>query len=332
MRRLCDARAILLVGLVILTLPGCGDRAPSTDVPTLKAAETKFPNLRPRIKVDPNLPHAMTISPDGTRLVSDTTLGPASRRDAGDDGHRREITAVVFSPDGKDLATADADGVVKRWDVAEGTLRATYQDGMGLIRALRFVDGGMTLVSAGDEAIFVFRDLKSGQASHVPSGHTAEVSRLVLSPDGKILASSGMDGTVRLWDVRSRSLRSCLKDHSMGVRALSFSLDGRTLSGVNRDGQQVEWDTETGRRNIEPRAEGSVTDFSMLASSPDGSQLALSASGELLVRGRADREAHRLDSPGEVTCASFSPDGSTFAAGCLVERPGSEPLGMIVLW
>ena len=35
-------------------------------------------------------------------------------------GHRSELTDVVFSPDGRTLATVDGDGTVSLWDGATG--------------------------------------------------------------------------------------------------------------------------------------------------------------------------------------------------------------------
>jgi WD40 repeat protein len=34
-------------------------------------------------------------------------------------GHRRRVTAVAFSPDGKTLATGDAAGFVRIWDMPQ---------------------------------------------------------------------------------------------------------------------------------------------------------------------------------------------------------------------
>jgi WD40 repeat protein len=41
-------------------------------------------------------------------------------------------------------------------------------------------------------------------------GHTAEITSVAFSPDGKILASGGKDGTVRFWDLASRKEIACL--------------------------------------------------------------------------------------------------------------------------
>ena len=70
---------------------------------------------------------------------------------------------MVFSPDGKLLASADADGTVRLWNPA------TRQP------------IGIPLPAV--------------------TGNNGDVQRVAFSPDGKLLASADADGTMRLWDV-----------------------------------------------------------------------------------------------------------------------------------
>jgi WD40 repeat protein len=70
---------------------------------------------------------------------------------------------VAFSPGGKLLASADADGTVRLWDPATG-------QGVRTIRA-------------------------------DTTGTNTGVNGVAFSPDGKLLASADADGTVRLWEV-----------------------------------------------------------------------------------------------------------------------------------
>jgi hypothetical protein len=84
--------------------------------------------------------------------------------------------SVVFAPDGRTLASAGTDGLVRLWEVTDRT--SSHRLGRPL------------------------------------SGHTGPVLEVVFSPDGRTLASAGnTDGTVRLWDVTDPSAPAPSADH-----------------------------------------------------------------------------------------------------------------------
>ena len=81
------------------------------------------------------------------------------------------VNGVAFSPDGKLLATADADSTVRLWDPVTGQA----------VRTIRANTGS------------IFLSLDGGTVNYGVLG-------VEFSPDGKLLASADSDGTVRLWD------------------------------------------------------------------------------------------------------------------------------------
>lgn len=64
-------------------------------------------------------------------------------------GHTGELRVVVWSPDGRLLASAGADQIVQVWDVESATIRQTLRGHTRAIKALAFHPDGQTLASGG---------------------------------------------------------------------------------------------------------------------------------------------------------------------------------------
>jgi len=80
----------------------------------------------------------------------------------------------------------------------------------------------------------------------VRSGHTAEVSSVVFSPDGELVASGSNDRTVKLWGVRTGRLLRSLEGHTNGITSVIFSPDGERVVSGSADGTIKIWSPGTG--------------------------------------------------------------------------------------
>jgi hypothetical protein len=136
------------------------------------------------------------------RLDAGQSLRPFEGAPPEGEGLRAGV--VAFSPDGRTLATAGPDGVVRLWEVSTGRLRRQTLIVAGPFPALRFSpDGRMLAAAAGGlrHGVHVL-DLAAGQDRESGRGHQAPVTCLAFSPDGTRLASGSEDAGVLLWDVR----------------------------------------------------------------------------------------------------------------------------------
>ena len=105
--------------------------------------------------------HVVAFSPDGRSIAVGQLaaspedlilLDPDTGRIHGRlPGRGLGINALVFSPDGRTLATAGADRCIKLWDLKEGKEHATLRDGVGWVKSLAFSADGAWLAFAGSD-------------------------------------------------------------------------------------------------------------------------------------------------------------------------------------
>ena len=70
------------------------------------------------------------------------------------------------------------------------------------------------------------------------SAHTAEITHLAMSPDGKRIVSSSIDNYMKSWDLDLRSSTVVMKGMSI-LRGFSYSPDGKYLAIAGKEGFRV---------------------------------------------------------------------------------------------
>ncbi len=165
-------------------------------------------------------------SPDGTRLMTLSDSGDLRILSMAD-GHQivplfdglpsigirqdssRMLTAD-YSPDGRNIITANDDGTVTLHDALTGTITRTMTPSDAM--------------TSSDESVYT----------------------AVFNPAQQLLATISSDETIRIWDIRNRKPLSELKGHAPRLGLARYSPDQSTIYSFTDKGM-YRWDPATGR-------------------------------------------------------------------------------------
>jgi WD40 repeat protein len=103
------------------------------------------------------------------------------------------------------------------------------------------------------------------------SASNEAITKVQVSPDGKLLAVASADSNVSLWDTQTLARLGTLKGHTNSVFGLSFSSDGKRILTTSRDKTVRLWDAKD-FREIGVLGEHPVTPYNA-AFTPDGKKV-----------------------------------------------------------
>ncbi|MBK8207080.1 MAG: WD40 repeat domain-containing protein [Planctomycetes bacterium] len=283
------------------------------------------------------------------RHIAEGTDGVIREKDPVILAHSDSITSVAVSPDGRLIATAGFDKVIKLWSMATGEEVLTILGNTEWVNGVAFSPDGKTLLSCCFGGTTRIWDVATGRhLAGYGAGQYATTSDVGFSPLGDCFASAEDDHLV-LWGNAPGKQRRKWTAHAERLSAIAFNSTGTELVTAGWDKLLRTWDVSSGTlrrsheigpwtqsiavidgdkkaavagRSVDARdlnsgakAWDSQIRFSSVALGPDGGELIAFGDQSAMILHATSGERlrnHDLVAEGDFF-AAISPDGKRFA-------------------
>lgn len=170
------------------------------------------------IKINPNGRTFVCVDQDkkiqlwSTSLEQNITL---------DNYHIDSIDRVVFSPDGKLIASCSGGQTICIWNRASGEKIAAFSGGKQQVRALKFDPRGRYLISSAGENICLW-DSKTWKKQRELPGKQGLILSLDCSENGETIVACSITGNCGIWSVTNSKPYKKIAAHNAVVVGVAF--------------------------------------------------------------------------------------------------------------
>ena len=179
-------------------------------------------------------PYNSSMSPDQSLLAVGSVKGTISLINLAErrqisilEKHTAQIADLVFSPNGKFLASASHDDSVCLWR-ADGTLAHTLKHPDQCVD-VEFSPDGKLLATACCDGFARLWSVQSGQELHLLR-HLNKVYAVAFSASGRVLATGGLGKAIRFWSAETGLYFKKPVMLEAGIRDLGYTEDGHLLA------------------------------------------------------------------------------------------------------
>ncbi|MBX9693047.1 MAG: hypothetical protein K2Z81_11730 [Cyanobacteria bacterium] len=225
---------------------------------------------------------------------------------------------ILYSPDGKLIATSNDNGSVDLWNASSDELIRTFKEHQDEVFSLAFSSDSKILATASADNTIKLCDVAAGSVVRTIS--TEKPCTIAFSSDGTRLYSGNAEAIIRVWNPSTGEEMQVIKDHSSAIRAIALTSDGKMLATAS--GTNVElWDLSAGKVIACLTGESGAVPINFVCFSPDGKNLVSCNAGDGAIAfwdigtGKKARDLTGAD-PSSIyfmRMAAFSPDSKTMA-------------------
>ncbi|HUG80735.1 MAG TPA: protein kinase [Bryobacterales bacterium] len=295
------------------TAAGSAANSPPDDTPDEENAEG--PRLLQSLRAPRLLKLAVTA--DGTRLAGAAEdrivriWNPGTGRLLMEfEGHSVAITALTFTPDGRQLASGDASGLLKLWDLDLGRDFAALSQ-RGAVQFISFSrDGEWMAAGSSDKSVGLWKRTSQAAAPHwerALKGHKQSPIVGAFSPDSSHVVTASNEDVLRVWPVAGDGEPRRVAGLEGGIGELSYSTNGRWLATAGERSLTI-WDAAhyEQARQVDVRSGRHVVAFT-----PEGLCLVASATFRTLFvwEATSGAEIAVLDADVRVESMALTPSG-----------------------
>ncbi|MSU21689.1 MAG: hypothetical protein EXS30_09875 [Pedosphaera sp.] len=198
---------------------------------------------------------ALDFTPDSTTLIAadgaETRSGLVGVWAVGEiapkatwTAHNDTVLDLKVSSDGKLLATASVDKLVKLWELSTGKEIARLEGHSGHVLALAFKPDGSLLASGSADKEIKVWDIKTKEQKITIGRHPGGVNDLAWTSDGKKIVSGCEDGAVRLSDEAKDNPEKTFNTATDMLYAIAVTPDAKTVYAGCHDGMVYVWGTD----------------------------------------------------------------------------------------
>ena len=181
---------------------------------------------------------------------------------------------IAWSPEGTEIASTNAFGLVQVRDTASGRIMSTFKGDFLKVLSLAWLPDNALLIAAQatDKTVQVWNVLTDRPLLITPPLQ-GKATTATCSPDGSQVAFDDGDMTIQVWNIATGTKHMIYRGHRGHINALSWSPDGTEIASASDDQTVQIWNAVTGNKDWPSFVH--TDPVSMVAWSPDNTRCAV---------------------------------------------------------